>query len=278
MLISERGQFGRLEHLMWGLFKHLDRLLRGEVTSLEQLRQDRLDIPVLGLSAVVALLGVIYGSCMGLFAITGSGSGFWQQIPAAMVKVPALFFLTLIVTFPSLYVFNALVGSRLTFTSVLRLLVGSLAVMLAVLASLGPIVAFFSVSTTSYPFMLLLNVIVYALSGFLGLIFLLQTLHRITVVQTPSPAQTVVTDPNDPNFIPVVENSGALERLQGHVLGPHVKTIFRIWVIVFMLVGAEMAYVLRPFIGHPDKPFELLRERQGNFFQAVWDLLRSFFQ
>ena len=45
-----------------------------------------------------------------------------------MLKVPALFLLTLIVTMPSLYVFNALVGSRLTFLSVLRLLVASLAV------------------------------------------------------------------------------------------------------------------------------------------------------
>jgi hypothetical protein len=38
----------------------------------------------------------------------------FMQIPASMLKVPALFLLTLIVTLPSLYVFNALVGSRLT--------------------------------------------------------------------------------------------------------------------------------------------------------------------
>ena len=263
---------------MWGLIKHLDRLLRGEVTSLEQLRQDRLDIPIVGLSAVVALLGVIYGACMGLFAVTGSGSGSVTQIFASMVKVPALFFLTLVVTLPSLYVFNALVGSRLSLLSMGRLLVGSLAIMLAVLASLGPIVAFFAVSTTSYPFMLLLNLIVYTISGFLGLMFLLQTLHRINVAQaTPPP---LVSDPNDPNYIPVLEadNGGALERIRGHVLGPHVKTIFRIWLFVFMLVGAQMAYVLRPFIGHPSRPFEWFRHREGNFFQAVWELLKGFFQ
>ena len=43
----------------------------------------------------------------------------YMQLVATTVKVPALFYLTLIVTFPSLYVFNALVGSRLTITSVL---------------------------------------------------------------------------------------------------------------------------------------------------------------
>ena len=87
------------------------------------------------------------------------------QIVASMVKVPLLFYLTLLVTLPSLYVFNALVGSRLTLATVVRLLVASLGVMVAVLASLGPIVAFFSVSTTSYPFMLLFNVVVCGVSG-----------------------------------------------------------------------------------------------------------------
>jgi hypothetical protein len=40
-------------------------------------------------------------------------------------KVPLLFGLTLLVTFPSLYVFNALVGSQLTLSSVLRLIVAA---------------------------------------------------------------------------------------------------------------------------------------------------------
>jgi hypothetical protein len=109
--------------------------------------------------------------------------------------VPALFFLTLCVTFPSLYVFNALVGSRLHIGSVLQLLVAALAVDLAVLASLGPIVAFFSFSTTSSAFMTILNVVVFALSGMLGMVFLLQTLQRLSVARqmaeaaTPSPPQ-----------------------------------------------------------------------------------------
>ena len=110
-----------------------------------------------------------------------------MQLIASTIKVPALFILTLLVTFPSLYVFNALVGSRLSFISLLRLLVAAMAVMLALLASFGTIVAFFSFTTESYPFMILLNVIVFAASGFLGLSFLLQTLHRLTLVQEMTP-------------------------------------------------------------------------------------------
>ena len=41
----------------------------------------------------------------------------------------------------------------------------SLGVIVTVLASLGPIVAFFSVCTTSYPFMVLFNVVVFAIAG-----------------------------------------------------------------------------------------------------------------
>ena len=51
--------------------------------------------------------------------------------------------------------------------------------------------------------------------------------------------------------------------------------IFRIWVVVFALVGAQMSWVLRPFIGAPGAPFELLRARDSNFFEAVW---RTFWQ
>ena len=38
---------------------------------------------------------------------------------------------------------------------------------------------------------------------------------------------------------------------------------------VFALVGAQMGWVLRPFIGAPNAPVTFFREREGNFFQAV---------
>ena len=48
----------------------------------------------------------------------------------------------------------------------------SLAVNLAVLASLGPIVLFFSLTTKSYPFIQLLNVAMFTVAGVLGLLVL----------------------------------------------------------------------------------------------------------
>jgi hypothetical protein len=249
--------------------RKLDALLRGEATTLPHLREGRLDVPVVGLSVVLSTLGMIYGACMGLFAITGNGSGSGMQILAASVKVPLLFVLTLLVTFPSLYVFNALFGSRLRLVPMLQLMIGSIAVALAVLSSIGPITAFFGVSSTSYAFMVLLNVVVFAVAGGLGLVFLLQTLHRMTVIQEIEVAGPPPLDrPEgvaDAEFVPSAVARSTAEPIRGGVW-----MIFQTWVLVFGLVGMQMAWLLRPFIGTPDKPFEWFRPRGGNFFEAVY--------
>jgi hypothetical protein len=249
----------------------LDRVLRGDLTRVSSLRRGGLEISPVRLSLVITVLAMLYGICMGTYALFKPSGPTALQVVANMIKVPVLFFLTLLVTLPSLYVFNALVGSRLDLVTVLRLLIASLGVMVAVLASLGPIVAFFSVSTASYPFIILFNVAVYAVSGFLGLAFLLQTLHRLSALDSqPPPAAEVAAQPEG-------EPASALDRLENRALNKHVKTVFRLWVFVFALVGAQMGWVLRPFIGNPALPFTWFRDRESNFFQAVFHTFISLF-
>ncbi len=56
------------------------------------------------------------------------------------------------------------------------------------------------------------------------------------------------------------------------------KALFRCWVILFGLVGAQMSWVLRPFVGDPGRPFARGSEaRESNFFEAVWAALVSLF-
>jgi hypothetical protein len=197
------------------------------------------------------------------------------------------------VTFPSLYVFNALVGSRLSFAAIFQLLVGSLAVNAAVLASLGPIVAFFSVSTTSYPFILLLNVLVFVVSGVLGFSFMLRTLHRLSTAQqvslplmprADSPPNERPSQEERPSGVetplPTVkaqlaEKALATKGKQGHAIDRRVRTVFVCWMMVFGLVSAQMAWVLRPLLGNPAEPFQWFCPRQSNFFQAVWGAFRT---
>jgi len=219
-----------------------------------------------------------------------------------------LFFLTLAVTFPSLYVFNALIGSRLSMASVFRLLIASLGVMLAVLASLGTIVVFFAVSTNAYPFMVVLNVAVSTVAGILGLAFLLRTLHRLVLVQEQQNFQRVGLEPplsatapipqtNNPasespnqssnhggDSIPAptsdqksYEKPAAAIDLIGDSIHRKAKSAFRIWTIVFALVGAQMSWVLRPFIGDPNLEFTWFRQRESNFFIAVLEAIGNLF-
>ena len=305
---------------MWRWFQQLDRVLRGEATKLNALRGQMIDVPAGGLSVVLILLGVLYGVCMGCYAVFGIDEARYIQMLASMVKVPALFFLTLLVTFPSLYVFNALVGSRLTLPAVLRLLIAALGINLAVLASLGPIVAFFSVNTESYHFMVLLNVVVFAFSGVLGLAFLLQTLHRLSIVSQhealrqrmsssagrPDKASSTDSTPEElargesaseeskagelatTGHTEIVhaqavdegdasDEPGALGHVGDQMLGRHVKTVFGCWIVIFGLVGSQMSWVLRPFIGNPNQEFTWFRERGSNFFEAVWQSLVGLF-
>jgi len=50
--------------------------------------------------------------------------------------------------------------------------------------------------------------------------------------------------------------------------------IFKIWVLIYALVGAQMGWLLRPFIGHPDVSFTWFRDREGNFFTSVFEHAR----
>ena len=276
--------------LQW--FKEVDRILRGEVTRVSAIREGTIKIPAFGVALVAVILGLVYGFFMGWFALINRETPVYEQLLATTLKVPLLFLLTLVVTFPSLYVFNALVGSRLTIGSVFRLLMAGMAVTLAVLASFGPITAFFSISTENYSFMILLNVLLFAIAGLLGLAFLLQTLHRLSVAETtalpppppandpppenPGPGESATEGPREVPALPSPP-PGALDELEGHVMGRHVRSVFRCWVIIFALVGAQMSWVLRPFVGDPSLPFQWFRARESNFFEAIWRTLQSLF-
>jgi hypothetical protein len=256
---------------------HLDGLLRGERTTPDALAAGRFELPLRITVPLAVILGSLYGFFMGWYAVSMAESGKGMGVPqmiASMVKVPALFLLTLVVTFPSLYVFNALIGARLDFLSALRMLMAAIVVNLAVAASFGPIVGFFTLSTTSYPFMVVLNVSLLGVAGIVGLGFLLTALRRLVAVApwrhahangaplAPPPAES---DPEQPEA-PAMRDSGSASAA---------GAIFAVWVVIYGLVGAQMGWLLRPFIGHPNLEFEIFRIREGNFFFGLFNALRN---
>ena len=224
----------------------------------------------LGRLIVLAItLGAIYGFFMGWYAVTLHwGSGRWDgflQLAIGMLKLPALFLATLAVTFPSLYVFSALSGVELSLLAALRLLVSAIVVNLAVAASLGTILAFFTLSTTSYSFMVVLNVVLLTIAGLMGLAFLRRALaHDAPSLPSTAAAQTAPSEAGAPDPTPKPSESSPPARG---------RLIFRVWTIIYGLVGMQMGWLLRPFIGQPDTPFALFRARSGNFFVGLLDHL-----
>jgi hypothetical protein len=110
--------------------------------------------------------------------------------------------------------------------------------------------------------------------GVLGLKFLLQTLHRLHVV---SQSKKIFLPDGSPQEDQPTGATGALDDVEGFTLGKQVRVVFRCWVIVFALVGAQMSWVLRPFIGDPNKEFTWFRPRESHFFQAVWHAFLNLF-
>ncbi len=228
------------------LLKNIDGLLRGSFTQPADLASGRIAVPVATLLIAAVLLGAGYGVFMGLYAVLRPENASWLQLLATTAKVPLLFLLTLAVTFPSLYVFSALANSRLHAAETLQLLLVAVTVNLAILASFGPVTGFFMLSTESYPFIKLLNVAFFAIAGFCGIAFLRRTLNGVFAIDADA------------------ADDKAARRAQRRP-----RNVLRVWTLIYAAVGAQMGWILRPFIGSPDRAFELFRERESNVFVAI---------
>lgn len=227
----------------------LDGLLRAHralgPTESQSTRNTR--VPRRLLFALVLILGGIYGFFMGWYALRTHGIDGLRQLASSTVKVPLLFLFTLGVTFPSLYVFGVLTGSRLSFTQSVRVVGEWIVVILAVAASLGPILGFFTVSTESYAFIVLLNAMLLGTAGLAGCLSLQRRLIQSAIA--PLVAETDMPG--------------------GPIIQPTNVVIMTVWIIVFGIVGVQMGWVMRPFVGSPDQPFALFRATESNGFAAL---------
>ena len=263
----------------------LDDLLRGRKTEAGLLAEGTEQLRIGPFLTATVILGLVYGVFMGLYAVLNHTPPCYQQLLASTVKVPALFLLTLLVTFPSLYVFSALLGTRLSPLGTFRIVVASLAVTLALLASVGPITGFFSVTTSSYPFMKLLNFLLFAMAGVIGVKFLLTALRRSegTGESKSSPFDSDAGASSEAQAKPSWAMPAAAEESRGTAIptarpvqrpghGKKAGKVVGVWVILYAFVGAQMGWVLRPLIGSPDLEFAWFRPRESNIFV---DILRT---
>jgi hypothetical protein len=198
----------------------------------EHLFEDILERRNLGRYIIDAFLVTLLGSIFyGL--VVGICIGGWQ-ILFDPIKLPWVLILTLLLCLPSLYVFSCYRGSRLDLLQMCALAFNSTAVVSTILIGFAPIVWFFMFTAPgSHHFAVLINVAVFAVAGIFGVQFQLR-------------------------------GTRALHRAPGEQKG--VQTVVRWWIVLYGLVGAQMAWLLRPYFTPTDV---FIRPRAGNFFLSL---------
>jgi len=222
-----------------GLLRLADDVLRGETSPAWRSRELR--VPLLGsLTLAVVVYGMLYGGVMGTYGGI-AGSRIWQVVYSA-VKVPFLLFATFLLSLPSFFVTNTLLGLRSDFPRVVRALLSTQAGLTVILSALAPFTAFWYVSGSAYQPAILFNGLMFGVASF--------------------SAQWMLRR----SYLPLVRAN------------PRHRWMLRIWLVIYVFVGIQMGWVLRPFIGDPNAPVQFFREGSwSNAYEVViemiWDVV-----
>jgi hypothetical protein len=224
----------------------MDYMLHHPESILESLRRDQDLWRMAKIFFVIALaMFAIYGAVMGgtnlLQASALATKGKFLLMLTSGIKVPLLFLATLLIVVSPVYVANTFVGPRLACRQVVTVLLATVAITGIVLASTATVAFFFSLTNRSYHFIKLLHVFFFAYSALVGLRFFQRCIRAAT---------------------PVAKRR-------------RLKLLFVGTLALYAFVGMNLAWVLRPFIGNPERAFEWFRERKGSFYESVWESTRE---
>ncbi|BAQ62669.1 ABC-type uncharacterized transport system [Geminocystis sp. NIES-3708] len=181
------------------------------------------------------------------FAIYGAIIGTFHsplQALSSAIKLPALYLITLLICLPTLYIFNVLFGSKQNIAQHFTYLLTAVTVIAVLLCGFAPVVLFFLITVNDYPFFVLLNVVIFALTGIIGVSFLYRIMKPID------------NDDNDQNI-----------KVR--------KNILKFWLVLYGFVGSQLGWTLRPFFGTAGN-FEFFRPREGSFFSGVLNAFIDF--
>lgn len=245
--------------LSWSNF---DALLRGRLTAEERIR-------LVGTWMVWQVLAAsLFGAALGVYAMTARAVPDPRFLVASAVKLPALLLLTSLVTLPSLYVFGTLRGLRFFAREFVAILMVAHTVLAAVLASVAPVIAFFALTTDSYSFMIVMTVLACIMGGSVGIRFFVRALNDPDPTAGPLPPEMSRLPMSSGGELTLAEPAPPAPAPKPP---PPTKGAWRLlgwWLLLYMFVGAQSGWILRPFVGSPDEPFVLFRGRSGGFIEA----------
>ncbi len=184
-----------------------------------------------GQITLMCIFSLLYGIIMGSYngALQASVTG---------IKLIVLIFITLLICFPSFYIVQLVLGSKIRIRQLIIILLSGFVMTTTIMLAFAPIVLFFQLSGDNYHFLQLLHVFIFIFSGFFGMRVVLEALKN------------------------AFESNNVYPKIG--------LTVFRIWLVIFAFVAAQLSWNLRPFLGNKEMPFQLIRSStQGNFYSTV---------
>lgn len=182
-------------------------------------------VPALPLPHVL-MLGLlaasIYGAFMGSFSLHSPGRAWLMAFSA--IKMPLLIAGTSALVLPAFLVLNSILGLRRDLPRALGAILASQAALTLSLASLGPITRLAYFSGIDHRQAILFNGAMFAVATAIAHIVMLRR-YRPLVASNP------------------------LHRI----------TLW-LWIVLYVFVGIQMGWMLRPFIGSPTIPVTFFRE------------------
>ncbi|WP_165244407.1 hypothetical protein [Paludisphaera soli] len=190
--------------------------------------------------AILVVFGLAYGAAMGSYGDPPAARPL--QMAYSAIKVPLLLGASFAICLPTFFVFNTLFGLRDDFPRVVAALASTQAGLTVILAALAPLTAFAYASGIDYRPAVLLNGLMFATASF-GAQALLRRNYRELIAGNP---------------------------LHGPML--------RAWLVLYVFVGIQMGWILRPFIGEPTRPTQFFREEGWSnayvvVMEMVWGVL-----
>jgi hypothetical protein len=194
------------------------------------------------LGLLLLVFGLIYGCVMGTFG--GLAGQRLLQVVFSAVKVPLLLLVTFAVCLPSFFVLNTLLGLRDDFVLAVRALLATQAGLTVILASLSPLTALWYVSSADYTAAILCNGVMFGVAS--------------------------------------VTAQGLLRRLYRPLIARNrrQKWMIRLWLVLYIFVGIQAGWVMRPFVGDPNQPVQFFRnDAWSNAYEVVagmvWGTVRG---
>jgi hypothetical protein len=158
---------------------------------------------------IICVFTFLYGVVM------GSYHSFLQSLVAG-IKVMFLFMCSIIICFPSFFVIQQVLGSKMTLRQMVFIILSGFVLTSAIALSFAPIIILFQITGGNYHFIQLLHVAIFIFSGIFGMRLMVEALKF------------------------------ACEKKD---IYPHIGVaVFRIWIIILAFVGIQLAWNLRPFL------------------------------